>query len=770
MVNAGSKGSTINIAQMISCVGQQNVDGKRIPYGFEDRTLPHYTKFDDSPEARGFVKSSFIQGLTPEEVYFHAMGGRVGLIDTAVKTSQTGYIQRRLIKGNEDLKVAYDMTVRNNKNKIIQFHYGDDNIMPTKTENQKIPLTRMSIEEIYSHFQIPDDDTSNSIFTTTYTKNTKKRLKKQKKQLIKKINKLISDMIGYRDDLIKHVFKYEENITIHIPVHFNRIINNIQHQLNIQSNSLVNITPFELYQIIDETFSILKSHSLTAPTKLFEIAWYFFLTSKELLMMRRFNKKAIILLMETLTLNYHQSIINPGEMVGMIAAQSIGEPTTQMTLNTFHFAGVASKSNVTRGVPRIEEILSLSENPKRPSTSIYLKEKDQCSLEKAQEIKYLLEYTCLRDIVISTSICFDPKPNETLIDEDKILIDEYNAFQTLMEECGAIDDEKHPYGFSKWVMRLELSREEMLDRNITMGDIHFAIKNTLKNVVNCVFSDLNANNLVFRIRLANAKSLMSSKTKNLDQTDEIYALTNLQNNILKNIILKGIKGISKIVIRKIANNMSKKDSDYTSENIWVLDTVGTNLKELLSIDYIDTKRTFSNDIQEVYKTLGIEAARQCIYNELLEAFSDTTYINYHHLSILCDRICATKKMVSIFRHGINNDDIGPIAKASFEETPEMFLKAARHAELDLMTGVSSNIMCGQEGYYGTGSFQIILNINEINKLGDKSFKQKLNIDNLLQSEDSNDICSKPNIIINNSTKHINDLNTGIVSNEYDIGL
>ena len=78
--------------------------------------------------------------------------------------------------------------------------------------------------------------------------------------------------------------------------------------------------------------------------------------------------------------------------------------------------------------------------------------------------------------------------------------------------------------------------------------------------------------------------------------------------------------------------MIKKDGNYVSEDIWVLDTVGSNLKELLSIDYIDNKRTYSNDIQEVYKTLGIEAARQCIYNELEEAFSDTTYINYHHIS------------------------------------------------------------------------------------------------------------------------------------------
>ena len=119
MVNSGSKGSDLNISFMISCLGQQNVDGKRIPYGFEHRTLPHFTKYDDSPGARGFVESSYINGLTPQELFFHAMGGRVGLIDTAVKTSTTGYIQRRLIKGLEDLMVSYDMTVRTNKNKIL---------------------------------------------------------------------------------------------------------------------------------------------------------------------------------------------------------------------------------------------------------------------------------------------------------------------------------------------------------------------------------------------------------------------------------------------------------------------------------------------------------------------------------------------------------------------------------------------------------------------------------------------------------------------------
>ena len=162
--------------------------------------------------------------------------------------------------------------------------------------------------------------------------------------------------------------------------------------------------------------------SITKPTELFKVLWYYYLSPKNLLVVHKFNKKGVTLLLENLIYNYKKAIICPGEMVGMVAAQSIGEPTTQMTLNTFHFAGVASKSNVTRGVPRIEEILSLSENPKKPSICIYLKEEEQEDQERAQELKYMLEYTSLRDVTKSVSICFDPNVNSTLIDEDKEIL------------------------------------------------------------------------------------------------------------------------------------------------------------------------------------------------------------------------------------------------------------------------------------------------------------------------------------------------------------
>lgn len=126
MVTAGSKGSNINISQIMACVGQQNVEGKRIPLGFNRRSLPHFNKDDVRPESRGFVESCYLKGLNPQEFYFHAMGGREGLIDTAVKTAETGYISRRLIKALEDIMVRYDGTVRNSHDGIVQFIYGED--------------------------------------------------------------------------------------------------------------------------------------------------------------------------------------------------------------------------------------------------------------------------------------------------------------------------------------------------------------------------------------------------------------------------------------------------------------------------------------------------------------------------------------------------------------------------------------------------------------------------------------------------------------------
>tara|TARA_Y100000996_G_scaffold273422_1_gene215285 strand:- start:1 stop:1104 length:1104 start_codon:yes stop_codon:yes gene_type:complete len=364
----------------------------------------------------------------------------------------------------------------------------------------------------------------------------------------------------------------------------------------------------------------------------------------------------------------------------------------------------------------------------------------------------------------------------TLIKDDEILMKQYRQFEQMFSEC--LDEElDQDESKSKWIIRLEMDAEEMLDRNISMDDVHFAIQSAYRDQVSCVFSDYNDDNLVFRLRLAD---MLSNKKKSftavnpLDQSDEIYLLKGFQDNLLDNLVLRGVRGISKVIPRKITDSLIEVDGNYEKKETWVLDTVGTNLLDILGLDYIDSKRSYTNDIQEIYRVLGIEAARQSIFNEIEEVLAfDSAYINYHHLSMLCDRMTCNDNMVSIFRHGINNDDIGPIAKASFEETPEMFLRAARHAELDPMRGISANVMCGQEGYFGTSAFQVLLDMEKIRELPEKSWEDDNALDQVdddfAELMDADDPCSVTNLTKVDTVSTINATDLGKVDDDYDPG-
>jgi DNA-directed RNA polymerase II subunit RPB1 len=427
---------------------------------------------------------------------------------------------------------------------------------------------------------------------------------------------------------------------------------------------------------------------------------------------------------------------------------------------------------VTRGVPRIEEILSLSASLKNPSLTVYLKPEDETDKDKANTFQYMLEHTKLEEIVKSVEICFDPDDLNTMIDEDKDTMTQYREFENLIKEClgesgPSSSAAETSNDKSKWVIRMVMDPETMLEKNITMDDVNFTLNNTYKEEISCVYSDYNADKLVFRVRmnnvLKNAASRAQKKAKlnPLDQSDQIYILKNFQDQLLNNIVLRGIKNIDKVILRKVKDNMVEKSGSYVKQDIWVLDTIGTNMLDVLGLDYIDPTRTYSNDVIEIFNILGMEAARQAIYNELADVIEfDGTYLNYHHMALLCDRMTFTSKMISIFRHGINNDDIGPIAKASFEETPEMFLKAARHAELDMMRGISANVMCGQEGLFGTASFQVVLDQNEMIKLDEQYRYEYENKEELIDKglfgaiEDDKDACSTKNLTIEDNIVNI----------------
>ena len=694
MVNSGSKGKNLNITQMISCVGQQSIDGNRIPYGFTDRTLPHFLKYDDSPEARGFVEGCFINGLSPQEFFFHAMGGREGLIDTAVKTSETGYIQRKLIKAMEDLKVNYDLSVRNANGKIIQFMYGEDGYNYTKIEGQYLDLLDVGgipFKKLMQEHKFLDTDN----FETFLEPEVIEQMKN-----VPNYQKILDDYYeinihNMRHKLINEIFTEYSDSSINYPIHLGRLISHTIGLFNIENDDLSDLSPLVVINRLKELESVLKRPNMEEINLLFKCLIYSYLSPKRLIKKYRINSIAFEHIINMIQLKYKKVFISTSEMVGAIAAQSIGEPATQMTLNTFHLAGVG-KPGLTRGVPRLKELLHISKNIKGPAITAYIKKPYCEDINRTQEIANKFELTTLGDLVLSSSIYYDPLDEETSIEED-------NTFMSIYKKFNELDPIDKSDKKMKWVLRFEFNRKELMNKNITMEDIYFQITSDRKdsNDISCFYSDDNASKIIFRIRFNEEGSGKDDK--------DIQYLKNYEQNLLS-LVIKGIDKINKVIPRRDDVHIEFEDGEYVRKNPWLVDTIGTNLQEILSFDEVDTVNTFSNDIIEAYNIFGIDAAKQLLINEINEVLDAAgNYVNYRHVSLLCDFMTNKGHLVSIDRFGINRDiDLGPLAKCSFEETTEQIFKAAVFGEKDTLEGVSSNIMMGQLIPSGTGDTSILL--------------------------------------------------------------
>jgi len=1175
MVRAGSKGGPINIAQMIACVGQQNIEGKRIPYGFEDRTLPHFKKYDDGAEARGFIENSFISGLTPTEFFFHAMSGREGLIDTAVKTADTGYIQRQIVKAMEDLVVQQDGTVRDANMNITQFQYGEDGINSTKIESQPLPLSTMTDDDIDKEFGLKGVDLSEVMGVPRGD---------DAEALVEYTKQVFAD----RKMIVEEMFKGGRQGSIYSPVNLERLILNIKIKFGLRQEQKTNLTPLAILKGIE---AVLKK------TQGYHVIWAallrFYLSPSKMILQDRFTESAFDTLCEVLVTKNWQAWVQPGEHVGIIAAQSIGEPSTQMTLNsvdwetrimvskngeivcpqigefideqmaanpdkiqefpnnqlymalddgndwkaiscdetgkmmwtkleaitrhpvvnedgtntilevelqsgrtvkatkgksflthidgqvqdidgsqlrvgdvlpianslvvesigvrktlslrtflpatewlygtdvqtalgvmntdrhwfqknqgvlftlpysrsdafreaiegkntnakqilpgfvypsrtrpntsqipeeiplteefgyfvgaylaegmanttqvnitnndtnylakvnnlmeswnvgthmvceerscaktgiqgtttslilhstllahvmqtvfgrvsyekrlpdwilqapdeflrgmvdayicgdgtvskkygtisatsvskellvklgavfarygifstltqrmpdigkfdsvrmnytlhittqssrvftetfaltltykqdildyhfglmergrqvrrettgdivwdtivsikevapmkqrvydltvettrnfmtdscivmkdTFHLAGVASKSNVTRGVPRLKELLKVTQNPKAVSLTIHLKPEFRNSKEKAREVAQDLELTLLRDMAVKTAIYYDPSDSNTVLKEDEDLL----AFYKLFEIASTASETIVPAGedeavWSKWILRLELNREKMFDKNVTMEDILFVLRRLFDTNIRMVYSDFNSQKLVMRIRLT-LKSMDDGKS-DPSSLDALSAYKKFQNKLLNSVIIRGFPGIKAVTFRKGDERFvyDKQEKKYVAKEEYIIDTDGSNFLEAMNHPAVDGTQLYSTHVHDVLGHLGIEATRQILYNEIQTLFEDGQ-INYRHLGLLVDVMTRAGRLMSVDRYGINKLDIGPLAKASFEETERILLKAAVFGEIDPITGVSANIMTGQPMRGGTTFSEILL--------------------------------------------------------------
>ena len=361
MVLSGAKGSLVNHTQITCLLGQQELEGKRVPRMASGRTLPSFEPFDPNPRAGGFISDRFATGIRPQEFFFHCMAGREGLIDTAVKTSRSGYLQRCILKHLEQLMVSYDYTVRDFDGNIIQFLYGEDSIDVMNSKYlDNFKFIANNVDTYHAKFkperyvgkldtktvkkekcELPDDETLlNKFEPWRYLGSISDKLENDMKQFLK----------DNHDNLFKKVSNRLNENEVDIGV-------------NLASTGL-----FAKKRISTNSF-----------------------------------KQAVYM-------KYLNSLVQPGESVGILAAQSIGEPSTQMTLNTFHLAGHGG-ANVTLGIPRLREILMTSEkNIKTPIMILPLKTKDPSIVKNlARKFEKYNLIDIIKEISIKQTIAINDK-------------------------------------------------------------------------------------------------------------------------------------------------------------------------------------------------------------------------------------------------------------------------------------------------------------------------------------------------------------------------
>ncbi|TRY75843.1 hypothetical protein TCAL_12658 [Tigriopus californicus] len=583
MALCGSKGSFINISQMIACVGQQAISGKRVPNGFEDRALPHFDRHSKIPAAKGFVENSFYSGLTPTEFFFHTMGGREGLVDTAVKTAETGYMQRRLVKSLEDLVQHYDDTVRNSSNEVIQFEYGGDGLDPMMMEGKDKPV---DFNRVLEHIKAVSPCFSEEPVDAT--------------TILSSMEELLADMVGPSAE-----FKQELKDFM---VGFAKRVDKIHKSQKIDVNNPAKLLPVQKY-------------------------------------LGRLTLTQIVEFAEKCKEKFMKAVMEPGTAVGALCAQSIGEPGTQMTLKTFHFAGVASM-NITLGVPRIKEIINASKKISTPIITVHLD--NETDPEFARIVKGRIEKTTLGEV------------------------SEYIEEVFLPDDCFLL-------------IKLDIERIRLLKLEVNAETIRYSLCTSKLKVkpTNCAVI---------------GESMLTVNPGKSTKTTMYYQLQFLKEKIGA-VCIKGLPSVSRAVIHM---------DDAEGKVKYKLFVEGDNLREVLATPGVRAPKTTSNNTYEVSATLGIEAARKTIMKEIQYTMeSHGMSIDRRHITLLADLMTCRGEVLGITRHGLAKMKESVLMLASFEKTSDHLFDAAYHGQKDVISGVSECIIMGIPMSVGTGLMKLL---------------------------------------------------------------
>lgn len=669
MQQAGSKGNAVNVSQIMACVGQQSIGGSRIHGKIDRRTLNCYPKGCKSASSHGFVGNSYIRGLTPQEFFFHTAGGREGLVDTAVKTADTGYIQRKLLKGMESLRVHQDYSVRNAQGYIIALRYGNDAADATFLEKCKLDFLEWDNQQLQEEIQFPEE---------------------------------IEALHGLRDAL-RFVKTNPMNpvlsTVVYVPVDIKRLLLNAGSHFGRTSEDLeVSL----VHEAVTELCEKIRIANGIASSLFFRAAIRFFLSTINV-NRHQLSEEAFRYCLDKIDAGFFQSRISPNEMVGPLAAESIGEPCTQLTLNAFHLAGIETK-NVTLGIPRMNELINCSRHMATPCATVMLRKPFCDNKAFLETFAETLPRILLNDTVSCGTVVFDPDPIHTCIEQDKEIVRLASPYY----------DGKEEKKLSEWIIRLDMDRFMLMKKSITVVALAKRLQECLRKLGVVERSENNMPEWTIRIRLYYVPIMQSRLQECEDispseQRDIAQSIVQgFMTHLLENFVLGGIQGITGATIRR---QEITEFNDATGEAHpamrYVIDTEGTNLSQLWRYDAIDWANTISNNVNEVWRLLGIAAAQNVLFHEIKTVLSyDGSYINDRHIMMVVRTMTFRGFIMPLNRFGMNRIDTGVTVRASFEEAMDMFLEAAMFEEQDELKGITENIIVGQLAPMGTGAVSV----------------------------------------------------------------
>lgn len=638
MAKSGSKGSNINVAQMVAVVGQQIIGGQRVQDGFQDRTLPHFAKNARTPPSKGFVRNSFFSGLTPTEFLFHAISGREGLVDTAVKTAETGYMSRRLMKSLEDLSTRYDDTVRNSSEQIVQFQFGADKLDPVDMEGSAVPV---HFERTWTHAENLTWSNDDPCLTPYEIKALCKQLLQPEKDKCSRKG-LMGEALNYND---------QSDYAIDEKESAREFLATITKFVGGRATRLAKARQRAQLDELEDDPSLTMAYDDPLKEDPIKVKGVERVAKVSQATLRMFIKLCIE--------KYAKAHVEPGHAVGAVGAQSIGEPGTQMTLKTFHFAGVAGMS-ITQGVPRIKEIINASKVISTPVITCPLENNKQ--IEAARVVKGRIEKTYISEVIRFVEDMWSAK----------------RATLCLSVDLDALND-----------MHLGITVENIAETicmnkklKIKWGDV------TVSH--DCIFVEVtpeSGGNMGQRGAAAKSK-------EDREGSSDLLLRVNHLKRALPAIPISGYPDATRAIIQTSEQN----------ENMVLVE--GYGLRACMTTEGVIGSRCTSNSVMECRDVLGIEAARTTIAKEIGAVMGDMG-IDPRHMQLLADVMTYKGEVLGITRFGLSKMRDSVLQLASFEKTPDHLFDAAAGMKSDLIEGVSECIIMGQTMSVGTGAFKVV---------------------------------------------------------------